>query len=173
VTVRRHGRSTVFPTGAVLSFEELVGTGTGAAVAVTEPARERPDIPSLPTEADRIEREFTAALDDRDTAGCVSAVLAMEQTMVDWSTDTFSAEDGEHARSALRRMVVRLGDLAATGARDPREVVGPLVDALLELRRAARAGKDFATSDSIRDQLAAAGVRVRDTQDGAEWDLPG
>jgi cysteinyl-tRNA synthetase len=93
--------------------------------------------------------------------------------MVDWSTDTFSPEDGEHARSALRRMVVRLGDLAATGARDPREVVGPLVHALLELRRAARAGKDFATSDSIRDQLAAAGVRVRDTQDGAEWDLPG
>ena len=70
-------------------------------------------------------------------------------------------------------MVVRLGELADGGARDPRDVVGAYVDALLELRRRARDGKDYATSDWIRDQLSAAGVEVRDTPDGAQWSLSG
>ena len=174
VTVRRRGRSTVFPTGAVLSFDELVGAGQSTAPPPPpEPARERPDIPSLPTEADRLDVEFSAALAARDVDGCVSAVLAMEQTLVDWSTDTYSPEDGEHARTALRGMIVRLGELAAVGARDPRDVVSPYVDALIELRNSARAARDFATSDAIRDQLVAAGIEVHDTPDGARWELPG
>ena len=57
------------------------------------------------------------------------------------------------------------------GAADPRTVVGPFVDALLELRAQARAARDFATSDRVRDRLAAAGVEVRDTPDGVEWVL--
>ena len=41
--------------------------------------------------------------------------------------------------------------------------------ALLEQRAAARAGKDFAASDRLRDQLAALGVAVKDTPAGQEW----
>ena len=37
--------------------------------------------------------------------------------------------------------------------------------------RRARDGRDFATSDEVRDRLAAAGVEVRDTPDGATWEL--
>ncbi|MBC7372528.1 MAG: cysteine--tRNA ligase, partial [Frankiales bacterium] len=40
---------------------------------------------------------------------------------------------------------------------------------LLEARAAARAGKDFAASDRLRDELAALGVAVKDTKDGQEW----
>ncbi len=40
---------------------------------------------------------------------------------------------------------------------------------LLEERAAARAGKDFAASDRLRDELAALGVVVKDTADGQEW----
>jgi cysteinyl-tRNA synthetase len=42
---------------------------------------------------------------------------------------------------------------------------------LLEQRAAARAGKDFAASDRLRDELAALGVAVKDTKDGQEWSL--
>jgi cyanophycinase-like exopeptidase len=172
VTVRRKGHSRVFPTGAVLTFDELAGAADSTAPPPPpEPARARPDIPSLPTEADRLDAEFTRALTDRDTAGCVSAALAMEQTLVDWATDTYAPEEGEHARSVLRGMVVRLGERAAVGARDPREVVGPYVEALLELRKSARAARDFATSDLIRDRLVAAGIEVHDTPDGVRWYL--
>ena len=40
---------------------------------------------------------------------------------------------------------------------------------LLAAREKARAAKDFVTSDSLRDQLAALGVRVTDTPDGQRW----
>ena len=40
--------------------------------------------------------------------------------------------------------------------------------ALLEQRAAARAARDFATSDRLRDELAALGVEVRDTANGQE-----
>jgi cysteinyl-tRNA synthetase len=71
----------------------------------------------------------------------------------------------------LRALVVRLGDLARVGARDPRELLAPYVGLLLELRAAARAARDFATSDLVRDRLADAGVEVRDTPDGVDWVL--
>ncbi len=40
---------------------------------------------------------------------------------------------------------------------------------LLDERAAARAGKDFAASDRLRDELAALGVAVKDTPAGQEW----
>ncbi len=42
---------------------------------------------------------------------------------------------------------------------------------LLDARAAARAGRDFAASDRLRDELAAQGVVVKDTPDGQEWSL--
>jgi len=45
------------------------------------------------------------------------------------------------------------------------------VDALVALRLRARDAKDWATSDAIRDGLVAAGIEIRDTRDGTEWDL--
>ena len=46
-----------------------------------------------------------------------------------------------------------------------------LVGALLEQRAAARAAKDFATADAIRDRIKAAGIEVEDTPDGPRWSL--
>ena len=126
---------------------------------------------SLRADADRLEEVFAAAYAARDVDGCVAAVLDLEQVLVDWSADTLTSDEGDHARTVLRRMVLRLGELAVAGAADPRTVVGPFVDALLELRAQARAARDFATSDRVRDRLAAAGVEVRDTPDGVEWVL--
>ena len=49
---------------------------------------------------------------------------------------------------------------------------GKVVDMVLALRAQAKANKDWATSDKIRDELAAAGFEVKDTKDGATWRLP-
>ena len=46
-----------------------------------------------------------------------------------------------------------------------------LVQAELERRSAARAEKDWATADAVRDRLTAAGIEVTDTPDGASWAL--
>ena len=45
------------------------------------------------------------------------------------------------------------------------------VDLLLEVRANAKAAKDWATSDLIRNRLAAIGFNVKDTKNGAEWSL--
>jgi cysteinyl-tRNA synthetase len=160
----------------VVSFDTLTrgapltGLESTAAVApVPDPAPEPAQL-SLRAEADRHDEIFTAAHAARDVDGCVGAILDLEQTLVDWSADT-DCDDSEHARTVLRRMVLRLGELATLGAADPRTTVGPFVEALLELRATARSARDFATSDRVRDRLVAAGVEVRDTPDGVTWNL--
>ena len=51
------------------------------------------------------------------------------------------------------------------------EAFGKVVDMVLDLRAKAKAAKDWATSDQIRDELAAAGFEVKDTKDGVTWKL--
>lgn len=51
------------------------------------------------------------------------------------------------------------------------ESFGRAIDLLLELRAKAKAEKDWATSDKIRDDLAALGFEVKDTKEGATWKL--
>ncbi len=48
---------------------------------------------------------------------------------------------------------------------------GALIIALLEERTRARAARDFATADAIRDRLAAAGFAIEDTKDGPIWSV--
>ncbi len=166
LTIRRHGHSTAYPTGSTLTFADLAA---GHAPTTAAPPPQGSTVDSVPAtslsgEAERLEAAFAVAERAQDVDGCVAAILDLEQILVDWSADTNISDEGEQARAALRRMVVRLGRLASVGA-------GPFVDTLLELRGRARGSRDFATSDWIRDQLDAAGIEVRDTPDGVRWQL--
>lgn len=65
-----------------------------------------------------------------------------------------------------------LGLKEETGDNSGREeAFGKVVDMLLEQRMIAKANKDWATSDKIRDNLAALGFEVKDTKDGFTWKL--
>ena len=99
-------------------------------------------------------------------------MLELDDLLADWSRDTLQSDYLDRGRAALRAMVVRLGEAAADGLRDPRQVVAPFVEAMLDARRDARAGKRFADADALRDRLVEAGVEVRDTPAGTEWVLP-
>ena len=61
--------------------------------------------------------------------------------------------------------------LSANGSEAREAAFGKVVDMVLELRAKAKADKDWATSDRIRDELAAAGFEVKDTKDGVTWKL--
>jgi cyanophycinase-like exopeptidase len=148
------------PTGVTGVAAPAGGTGVAAPTSLGEEAR-------------RAGERFDTALATKDVDGCVAAVLDLEAAIVAWSTDTLQSDDTERARRTLRALVVRLGELARIGARDPREAIGAYVELLLEIRDQARAARDFATSDLVRDRLAAAGIEVRDTPDGAQWLLSG
>ncbi len=51
------------------------------------------------------------------------------------------------------------------------EAFGKVVQMVLDLRAKARAEKDWATCDKIRDELKAAGFEIKDTKDGVTWKL--
>ena len=51
------------------------------------------------------------------------------------------------------------------------KTIDGLVNMVLEQRKAAKAAKDWATSDRIRDDLKALGIQIKDTKDGTEWTL--
>jgi cysteinyl-tRNA synthetase len=66
-----------------------------------------------------------------------------------------------------------LNAVASSDAGSTKEAaaLGVLVEAQLTARAHARASKDWAASDAIRDTLKAAGVAVEDGPDGATWSL--
>ena len=77
------------------------------------------------------------------------------------------------------KQVMRLFAFDILGLRDEKadnnegreEAYGRVVDMVLSLRAKARANKDWATCDQIRDALKDAGFEVKDTKDGCVWKL--
>ncbi|MCH8084299.1 MAG: cysteine--tRNA ligase [Myxococcales bacterium] len=88
---------------------------------------------------------------------------------------TWEAVRSEGLRSAERWALLRefdafLGlDLQGAIPRSQTAESDPRIDALIAEREAARARRDFAESDRIRDVLAAEGVSLEDTPDGPRW----
>ena len=119
-----------------------------------------------------------AAFDEalNDDLAVPRAIGALHETV---RTGNAALADGdkEAVRAALgsvQSMVGVLGlspaDFAGTTSDGGlRDVVDALVPAMLEAREAARARKDYAEADRIRDALAASGLVIEDTPSGARW----
>lgn len=58
-----------------------------------------------------------------------------------------------------------------SGADNSMAAFGKAMDLLLSIRQQAKANKDWATSDKIRNELTSMGFIIKDTKDGAEWKL--
>jgi cysteinyl-tRNA synthetase len=113
----------------------------------------------------------------------VPAALAAVHACVRDGNQALAASDKAEIRSVLARLrgmldVLGLDPLAphwsgpADGSSDRlRQVVGALVTLTLQQRDAARARRDYATADAIRDGLADIGVVVEDTPQGSRWEL--
>jgi hypothetical protein len=126
---------------------------------------------SLTDDVKRLTAVFDAALAQRDAEAATAAALELESSLHAWSADTFQSDEVDRARAALRRMVLRLGELASPGLRPPRDLAAPWVEALLAERAEARQARRFLDADRIRDALTALGVEVHDAPAGTDWDL--
>jgi cysteinyl-tRNA synthetase len=119
--------------------------------------------------------EFAAALDD--DLGTPAALAAVHTTV----RAGFTALDTGHddtARSAAATVRAQLGVLgldpldwatSSSTVDNSGAALDVLVGELLDQRQQARASRDFAAADAIRDRLLAAGITVEDTPDGPQW----
>jgi cysteinyl-tRNA synthetase len=129
-------------------------------------AADGPDDPALPAVLAAARAAFGAALDD-DLA--VSPALAAVFDLVRdlnrrLAERTLSTADAGVALATLHELDTVLGVLP-----DPADALPADLATLLAARAAARAARDWAASDRLRDELAVAGVVVEDTRDGQRW----
>ena len=181
LTIRVKGVSTEIASGEVLPIDRLrnplagIKSGVPAVAAsnaeASDTATKDVDVldSNLRQATERLNDAFTQAITAGDADAAARAALDLDDAIAGWSIDTLQSDDASHARSVLRSMITRLAGAATGGLRDPREVVGPFVQVLLDLRVQVRADKRFDLSDMIRDRLAEISVEVRDTPQGAEW----
>jgi cysteinyl-tRNA synthetase len=123
--------------------------------------------------------DFAAAMDD-DLG--TPAALAAVYTTVREGNSALDAGDDAAARGAAASVRAMTGVLgldpladrwAATSDVDTglRSALSALVENVLEQRQQARAARDFAAADGLRDRLLAAGIAVEGTPDGPQWTI--
>jgi len=119
--------------------------------------------------------EFAAAMDD--DLSVPQALAVLHDTVREGNT-ALDAEDLQVVASARGKVVAMtrvlgIDPLAPEWARTQdtaaRAALGALVERLLDDRQAARAAKDYAAADRIREELTAAGITIEDTPTGAQW----
>jgi cysteinyl-tRNA synthetase len=154
------------------SDESLAAAGAAlerldaAVAALGAYAEAVPDDPAILEALDAAHVAFGDALDDDLN---ISAALAVVFDLVRdlnrrIEQRSLSTEDAARALETLRDLDRVLAILP-----DPDAALEPAVIALLDARAAARAARDFAASDRLRDELATMGVTVEDTRDGQRW----
>ena len=121
------------------------------------------------------EKCYTAMNDDLNSPIVIAHLFdgaRMINTVLDKKA-TISAEDLEELKSVFHLFMYEILGLKEEAANNEarEEAYGKVVDMLLEQRMKAKANKDWATSDKIRDELAALGFEVKDTKDGFTWKL--
>ena len=178
ITVRVDGRSTRFGAGSALSIEAIgeaaralaAGDATEAvhdAALAGGPETRTTPAPPLRDSMANLEGTFVAALEHGETREAVAALLDLDSAISARLRQGEDSPDLDSASAMFRSLIVRLGDGAAAGAET--QLIDELVGGLVEARDTARANRDFATADRIRDRLAAAGIEVRDGANGSTW----
>ena len=180
--LQAHYRSTVdFSNEALQAAEKGLERLMDAwkALESLQPVAGRADV--TPDTVEQLEQKcYDAMCDDFNTPIVISTLF--ETSRIINSIADKKAGIGAEALQALRQFMQLwifdlLGLKAAAGAGNVggnaarEEAFGKVVDMLLEQRMKAKQNKDWATSDHIRDNLAALGFEVKDTKDGFTWKL--
>jgi cysteinyl-tRNA synthetase len=158
-----------------LSFsDESLGAAAAAvdrldaiAAALAAYDNDAADDPGLPGTTAAARDAFASAMDD--DLGISAALAAVFELVRDVNrriaSRTISTADAARALGALRDLDRVLGVLP-----DTREfALDAGLTELLDLRAAARAARDWAASDRLRDELASRGLAVEDSRDGQRW----
>lgn len=116
---------------------------------------------------------YRALCDDLNTP----VALAHLFDMVRWINAATDAKKpvATASRDLMQRVFKEVVDgilgLQDNALEDNAPLIDGLMQLVLEVRSKAKANKDWATSDNIRNSLLALGVQIKDTKDGTDWTL--
>ena len=121
-----------------------------------------------------ISAQFTAAMNNDlavpQALADISELVRIGNTAITENDLTTLAKSASEVRGALEILGCDPFDpIFADSSNSKSEILDGLVSLALEQRNAARARKDFAASDAIRDSLTALGVTIEDTPTGSRW----
>jgi cysteinyl-tRNA synthetase len=159
---------------APLNYSDESLAAAGAAVervdallaALAAYREERADDPELPQVLDGVRAGFEAGLDDdlNISVAMASVFDGVRELNRRLDARTLSTADARRAAALVRDLDAVLGIAAPEVA-----ALDAGLQALLDERAAARASRDWAASDRLRDELLGRGVAVEDTRDGQRW----
>jgi cysteinyl-tRNA synthetase len=163
---------------AVTAYGRIEGFVQRAAETLAS-AADPADPAAAPVPATSLPLSFTSALDD--DLGVPAALAAVHAAVRDGNS-AIQAGKLEEVRDSLAQVRAMLGVLGLDPLAEPwtsrarqddriHDVVEALVSVTLSQRDAARARRDYATADALRDGLEKAGIMVEDTADGSRWRL--
>ncbi len=121
-----------------------------------------------------ISAEFAAAMNNDlavpQALADISEAVRVGNSAITESNLTALAKSASEVRGALSILGCDPFDpVFASGTSAKRDLLDGLISLALEQRTAARARKDFAASDEIRDSLTALGITIEDTPTGSRW----
>jgi cysteinyl-tRNA synthetase len=121
------------------------------------------------------ERCFEAMNDDLNSPIVISHLFDASKciNLVSDGKGTISSEDLEELKNVFELFIVDILGLGMDGkvSQSTGEGYKGAIDLLLNMRMEAKANKDWATSDKIRNELTALGFEIKDTKEGFEWKL--
>jgi len=122
-----------------------------------------------------INRAFAAMNDDFNSSIAIAVLFDWVRNinLLAENKESLTEADLSTLRNTFRTItldILGLKDEQNEGSKQG-ELTGKLIDMLLNMRLEAKANKDFATSDKIRNELTQMGVTVRDRKDGFDWEI--
>lgn len=122
------------------------------------------------------EKCYEALNDDLNSPVVISHLFDATRSInsVKDGKETISREDLEELQQVFDLFLFDLlgiQDAATAAGGNSYEAFGKAIDLLLAIRQQAKANKDWATSDQIRNELTTLGFEIKDTKEGAEWKL--
>lgn len=164
---------------SVLDYHEGVLDEAESAVSrietfIEKAIRKLGSTPAVSDVLSALPESFIKAMDD-DLA--MPAALAALHDAVRAGNSAIDASDAAATELHLRAVLAMTSVLGINplewenGAAGNDQVLDSLIQGLIEERNSARANKDFARSDAIRNQLQAAGITLEDAADGTHWSV--
>ncbi len=182
VTLRRTGQERRFARGDRFSLDLLRRAFAGSSAAGESPAVASAESAHSLTEPaplavpfwDQVhtfEASFQEGLSHRDPQTCTQALLELDRIVWEAAQDLENPEFISQAREILRESMVQLGLRVKMSVQEKKQLLAPLLKAVLGLREVFRQGKRWQDADALRTMLLNAGIRILDTEQGPEWEF--